>query len=194
MGISDQPSRYRFLAWLGGFVVVFGAVSWLLTAGVRSHGASPTHSHSATFPPPGSTPVVDCPAAELKVVGIYDECALAVAAKTSACGVYGHMLDEVLRYTGDHQAFALEIQIEGTYDGPGTYDLPSWPHGLGTQDGVPKVATFATGVFWQSVSGVLKITSGNGRSGTMNATLQTSNGSTVVPDPMLNIIGQWSCR
>jgi hypothetical protein len=89
----------------------------------------------------------------VKVVGIYDECATAVSDEASACGVYGHMLDEVLRFAGDHQAFALEIQIDGTYASPGTYELPSWPHGLGTQDGVPKVAMFAIGGFWQSVSG-----------------------------------------
>ena len=158
------------------------------------HDASPTRSHPATFPPPGSTPVIDCPSAELKVVGIYDECAMAAPAKTSTCGVYGHMLDEVLRYTGDHQAFAFEIQINGTYDGPGTYNLPSWPFELGTQDGVPKVAMFAIGVFWQSVAGVVTVISSDGRSGTVDAILQTSNGSTVISGPMLNIVGRWSCR
>jgi hypothetical protein len=104
------------------------------------------------------------------------------------------MLDETLRFSGDHQAFALEIQIDGTYAGPGTYDLPSWPYGLGTQDGVPKIAMFAIGVFWQSVSGVVTVTGNDGRSGTVNATLQTSNGTTVVPGPTITVIGQWSCR
>jgi hypothetical protein len=72
--------------------------------------------------------------------------------------------------------------------------LPSWPHGLGTQDGVPKVAMFATGVFWQSVSGVLTVAGGDGQSGAVNAMLQTSNGSTVVPGSTITIIGQWRCR
>jgi hypothetical protein len=162
---------------------------------MRFQGAPPTHSHPATFPPPGSTPVVDCPSHELKVVGIYDECATAAPAKTSTCGVYGHMLDHVLRFTGNHQAFALEIQIDGTYDGPGTYNLPSVsPYGLGTQDGVPKVAMFATGVFWQSVAGVLIVTGADGRSGWMYAILQTSNGSTVLPGSNpISVIGTWSC-
>ena len=128
------------------------------------------------------------------MVGIYDECATADPATNATCGVFGQMLDEVLRFTGNHQKFALEIQIDGTYAGPGTYDLPSWPYGLGTQDGVPKVAVFATGVFWQSVAGVLTITSGDGRSGTVNAILQTSNGSTVVPGPTISLIGTWRCR
>jgi hypothetical protein len=125
------------------------------------------------------------------MVGIYDECATPEA-KTSTCDVYGHMLDEVLRFTGNHQAFALEIQIDGTFDGPGTYDLsPSRP--LGTSPTVPKVAMFATGVFWQSIDGVLTVTGSDGRSGTVNAWLQTSNGTTIVLGPTINVIGPWSC-
>jgi hypothetical protein len=37
MGTSDQPSRTKLLAWLAGFVVVFGAVSWL----VSTHSGHP---------------------------------------------------------------------------------------------------------------------------------------------------------
>jgi hypothetical protein len=193
MRISDQRRRIKPLLWLAGFVVVLAGVSWFVTGGIRFHGAPATHSRPETFPP-GTTPVVDCPSHGLKVVGIYDECATAVPAKGSTCGVRGNMLDEVLRFTGDHQAFALEIQIDGTYAGPGRYDLPSWTHGLGTQDGVPKVAMYATGVFWQSVAGLVTVTGADGRSGIVNATLQTSNGATVVPGPMLNVVGLWSCH
>ena len=192
MGTSAQPSRSKLLLWLAGFVVVFGAVSWFVTGGISFHGASLAHSPPATFPPPGTTPVVDCPSHELKVVGIYDECATPARAKTSTCGVYGHMLDQVLRFTGNHQAFALEIQIDGTYDGPGTYVLrPSRP--LGTSPDVPKVAMFATGVFWELVGGVLTVTGSDGRSGTVNAILQTSNGTSVVPGPTIRVIGTWRC-
>jgi hypothetical protein len=196
MGIPDQPNRSKVLAWLAGFVVVFGVVAWLVTGGIRFQGAPLplAHNHPATFPLPGSTPVVDCPSNELKVLGIYDECATAAPAKTSTCDVHGQMLDQVLRFTGDHQAFALEIQIDGTYAGPGTYDLPSWPRPLGTKPDVPKVAMFATGVFWQSISGILTVTGTDGRSGWMVAILQTSNGTTVMPGgPTLNISGSWRC-
>jgi hypothetical protein len=194
MGTSDQPSRSKLLLGLAAFVVVFAGVSWFVTGGIRFQGAPPTHSHAATFPPPGTTPVVECPAHELKLVGIYDECATAAPATTSTCGVYGKLLDHVLRFTGNHQAFTLEIQIDGTYAGPGTYDLPSWPYGLGTQDGVPKVAMFATGVFWQSVAGFVTVTGSDGRSGTLNVTFQTSNGSTVLPGSNpISVIGTWRC-
>ena len=192
MGTPDQPSRSRVLGWLAGFVVTFGVIAWLVTGGLSFHGAPPARSHPPTFLPPGTTPVIDCPSNELKVVGIYDECATAAPAKTSTCDVHGQMLDQVLRFTGDHQAFALEIQIDGTFDGPGNYDLPpSRP--LSTSPDVPKVAMFATGVFWQSIDGVLTVTGSDGRSGTVNAWLQTSNGTTIVLGPTINVIGTWSC-
>ncbi|MFZ0178460.1 MAG: hypothetical protein WAL84_01135, partial [Candidatus Dormiibacterota bacterium] len=125
--------------------------------------------------------------------GIYNECATPTSGTTSTCDVYGQMLDEVLRFAGDNQPFALEIQIDGTYAGPGKYELPPWPRPLGTAPDVPKVAMFAIGVFWQSVSGVLTVTGGDGRSGTLNAILQTSNGTTIVPGPTVNVIGSWRC-
>jgi|ERR1022692_347033 hypothetical protein len=193
MGTSDQPSRSKLLAWLAGFVVVFGAVSWLVTSGIGFHGAPPTRSHPPTAASGAPPTPWDCTSNELEVDGIYNECAMPIPSDTSTCDVHGHMLDQVLRFGGDNQAFALEIQIDGAYDGPDQYDLPSWPYGLGTQDGVPKVAMFATGVFWQSVEGVLIVTGTDGRSGTVNATLQTSNGTTVVPGPTINVIGPWRC-
>jgi hypothetical protein len=192
MGKSDQPSRYKLVAWLAGFVVVFGAVSWLITSGIAFRGAPPARSHPPTAPMGAPPTPWDCTSNQLEVDGIYNECATPASGKTSTCDVYGKMLDEVLRFTGDNQAFALEIQIDGTYDGPGTYDLPpSRP--LSTSPDVPKVAMFATGVFWQSIDGVLTITGSDGRSGTVNAWLQTSNGTTIVLGPTINVIGPWNC-
>ena len=193
MGKSDQPSRSKLIAWLAGFVAVFGAVSWLITSGIGFHRAPRTQSHPPTAPVGAPPTPWNCTSNQLEVDGIYNECATPASDRTSTCDVYGHMLDEVLRFSGDHQAFALEIQIDGTYSGPGKYDLPPWPRPLGTTPDVPKVAMFAIGVFWQSVSGVVTVTSGDGRSGTVNAILQTSNGTTVVPGPTINVIGPWSC-
>ncbi|MFZ0130796.1 MAG: hypothetical protein WAL77_15375 [Candidatus Dormiibacterota bacterium] len=191
MGKSDQPSRSKLMAWLAAFVVVFGTVSWLITMDVGFHGVPPTHPPTA---PLGAPPTPwDCTSNQLEVDGIYNECATPTSGKPSRCDVYGQMLDEVLRFAGDNQAFALEIQIDGTYAGPGKYDLQPWPRPLGATPDVPKVALFAIGVFWQSVSGVVTVTRGDGRAGTVNAILQTSNGTTVVPGPTIKVIGAWSC-
>lgn len=90
--------------------------------------------------------------------------------------------------------FLLYIEVKGTYTGPGLYHLPRWQFGLGTND-VPKVAVrqYTTGAFWQSVAGVLSVTVGDGRSGTVSAILQASTGTTAVPGPTLSVNGPWSC-
>jgi hypothetical protein len=195
MGISEQPSRSKLLLWLMGFVVVFGAVSWLVTGGIRLHVAPPTHSHpSAVIPGATPAPLV-CRSNELEVVGVFNECAAAAPDKTSICSLSGNMLDALLRFAGNNQVFGLDVEVDGAFAGAGMYDLPPWPHGLGTKDGVPKVAVdeYSTNTLWQSVAGVLTVTSGDGRSGTLNAILQASNGTTVVPGPTLSVIGPWSC-
>lgn len=195
MGTSEPPSRSKLLLWLAAFVVVFAGVSWFVTGGIGPHAAPPTHSHPSTGAP-GPTPTpVNCPSNELELVGVFNECATAAPDKTSTCSVTGDTLDAQLRLAGSNQAFLLYIEVKGTYGGPGTHDLPPWPHGLGTKDDVPKVAVseYVTGAFWQSVAGVLTVTGSDGRSGTVSAILQASNGTGVAPGPTLSLDGPWSC-
>ena len=111
------------------------------------------------------------------------------------CSVTGDILDAKLRLTGSNQLFLLYIEVYGAYAGPGTYDLPLWQFGLGAND-VPKVGVsdYWTGALWQSVAGVLTVTSSDGRSGTVSAILQHSNGVPVAPGPTLSLNGPWRCR
>ena len=198
MGTSDQPSRAKLLTWQAGFVVVFGAVSWLVTS--RIAPAPPAHSHPATFTPgPTPEPVV-CAPTELALTGVLNECVTAIPEQKLACSVAGDTLDAVLRLAGN-EAFLLYIELKGTYAGPDTYYLPAWGFGLGTND-VPKVGLLelATGRLWESVAGLLTVTGRDGRSGTLSAILQASSaslhasdGTTVVPGPTLSVDGPWSC-
>jgi hypothetical protein len=108
------------------------------------------------------------------------------------------MLEDQLQFVGNSQEFALDIEIDGGFTGPGKYDLPPWPQGMGIRDGVPKVEIdeFGTETTWQSVAGVLIVTSSGGLSGTVNATLQATSGISAVPGvppPTLTIDGPWSC-
>jgi hypothetical protein len=199
MDTSDQPSRTKLLAWLAGFVVAFGAVSWLVTSRIAL--APPTHRHPATFTPgPTPEPLV-CASTELALTGVLNECVTAIPEQKLACSLVGDTLDAVLRLAGNNQAFLLYIELKGTYAGPDTYYLPGWQFGLGTND-VPKVGLLqsATGRLWESVAGVLTVTGGDGQSGTLSAilqassaSLQASDGTTVVPGPTLSVDGPWSC-
>jgi hypothetical protein len=192
--ISEHPSRPKLLLWLAALVVVFGAVSWLVTggAGMRVTPLKPSHPALITL---GPTPMpLVCAPNELALTGVVSECATAAPGKTSTCSVRGHVLDALLRLAGSNQAFLLYIEVKGTYTGPGVYYLPQWKFGLDTND-VPKVAVrqYTTGASWQSVAGVLSVTGRDGRSGTVSAILQVSNGTAVVPGPTLSVNGPWSC-
>lgn len=211
MGSSVQPSRSKLLAWLAGFVVVFGVSAWLITGGIGFHGATPTHSHPATFTPaptftlaPTPTALV-CASNELALTGVINTCVVAAPDKTSTCSisVSSGVLDAVLRSAGGNQVVVLYIELNaGFYTGPGMYGLAPWQFALGKND-VPKVAVLqaTTGTFWESVGGVVNVTGGDGRSGNVNAILQAStvgvqasNGQTVLPGgPTLSVIGPWTC-
>ena len=204
MGTSGQPSRSKLLAWLAGFVVVFGAVSWLVTSGIRPHVTPPQPTHLASITPrPTPTPLV-CASNGLGLTGAINTCATAAPDKTSTCSVSvrGGVLAAVLRFVDSQHVFLLYIELNaGFYTGPGTYGLAPWQFQLGRND-VPKVALLQStnGTFWESVGGSVDVTGSDGLSGNVNAILQASsvgvqasNGSTVLPGPTLSVIGPWSC-
>jgi hypothetical protein len=209
---SDRRSP---LLWLAGFVAVVGGVSWLLT-GIGRHGAPPTHSLPAKVTP-GPTPTpLDCPSNQLALAGAFNECVKTVADVAATCSVSGHILEAVLRLGGaSPDAFLLDIEVNGGFAGPGTssYALPPWPHLLGTQGDVPKVAVqqdgtsaywqlvggvpvqrYDTDAWWQSVAGILTVTGSDGRSGTVSAILERSaTDNATVPGATLSLNGPWNC-
>jgi hypothetical protein len=204
MGMSGKSNRPKAIFWLAGFVVVFGALSLLVTKGTGLHHAPPIHSHPATFTPATTPTPLFCASNELALTGVFNECATAAPDKTSTCtvSVSGGVLSAVLRLASGDQVFMLYIELNaGFYTGPGTYSLPPWQFGLGKND-VPKVGLLqsVTGKFWESVAGVVNVTGSDGRLGNVNAILQASsvgvqasNGQTVPPGPTLSLIGPWSC-
>jgi hypothetical protein len=195
MGTSDPPRRSKLLAWLAGFVVVFGALSWLVTSGIRPHVTPPKPTHPANITPgPTPTPLV-CASNELTLTGVFNECATAIPEKNSICSVAGDTLEVRLQFAGISQTFLFYVEVKATYTGPGMYYLPQWQFRLGTND-VPKVAVreLPAGTLWQSVEGALYVAGGDGRSGTVNAILQASTGSADLSGPTLSVIGPWSCH
>jgi hypothetical protein len=223
MGTSGQSGRQWALVWLAGLVMVFGGASWFVTGGIGAQRTPPTHHDPANFTP-GPTPTpVDCASNQLVLAGAFNECAeavpdarMAAPDATIACSVSGHTLDVVLHLAGTNpDAFLLYLEVNGTYAGPGPYDLPPWPHVMGTKDDVPKVAiqqdgtsafwqltnggpiqNYGTDDYWDSVAGILNVSGNDGRSGTVSAILEQSasavNTSTV-PGSTLSVNGPWSC-
>jgi hypothetical protein len=194
--MSEQSRRLKVVAWLAGVVVLVGVGSWLVESRFGPHDTPPAPSDSPRNTAVPTPP--DCGAHELSVVGGFNVCAAALPDAGSICTLSKEMLDDLLRFAGGDQVLGIDIEIDGGFSSAGTHDLPPWPHGLGTRDGVAKVEIdeYSTDTVWQSIAGVLTITTADGRSGTIDATLRAESGISAVPGvppPTLRVSGQWNC-
>ena len=195
MGISDQPSRPKLLVALGGFVVVFGVVAWLVTGGAN-RAAPPSRSHPPLITPgptpstfalgPTSVPL-GCMSSQIQLIGAFSACTSIDRTTYTVCDVSPHTFYVVFELLGTNHDFLLYLNIPVRYPEPGDYSL--------TNGGAEvDVREYATGGFWQSVSGVLTTTTSDGRSGTVSALLEAAAGNnTVLPGATLRVDGPWSC-
>ncbi|MGA8923797.1 MAG: hypothetical protein WB682_11685 [Candidatus Dormiibacterota bacterium] len=171
-------------------LIAIGAASivYVVSRGVTGPTASrPSPSPSVV----ASSANLSCPPTELKLTGVFDECA--AIDKGQSCPTGSFDQPRVVLLHGTKDDFLLYIEVNGAYHGPGTYALMPWPHAnLGVADGVAKVALreSTTGALWESSAGSLMI----GQSeefGWVYAGLGASESSPV--DVALNIAGWWSC-
>lgn len=197
MGLSDQPGRPKLLVGLGGFVIVFGVVAWLVTGGAN-RVAPPSHGHPPTFPL-GSSPTpstsalgptsvpLGCLLSQIQLVGAFSACTSIDRTSRAVCEVSPRTFNVVFKLLGGSHDFLLYLKIPVRYPEPGDYSL--------TNGGAEvDVREYATGGFWQSVSGVLATTTGDGRSGTVSAVLTAAaSNNAVLPGATLRVDGPWSC-
>ena len=108
MGISEQPSRPKFLAGLGGFVVVFGVTAWLVTGGAGVRVAPPSQNH-----PPGVTAAPrDCLSSEIGLVGAFNECASIARTSATTCAVAPQGSYMVFKLLGPGHDFLLALHVQ----------------------------------------------------------------------------------
>lgn len=161
-----------------------------LTLGTRDHrsfrrGQRPRVSR--TFHQPDSVVLV--------LIGAFSDCAIKAPSASSLCTSSTAALNAVITLHGRSHDYLLYIAVNGTYSGPGVYDLPPWPHPSLDVTDVPKVALreYATGTFWQSVAGVLRVISQDGRSGFINAEFTFVGGEPTPSIVDLRLSGSWRC-
>jgi hypothetical protein len=195
VGLSDQPRRPKLLVWLGGFVVVFGVVAWLVTGGA-DRVAPPSHGHPPTFTlksipstsalGPRSVPL-GCMLSQIQLVGAFSACTSIDRTSRAVCEVSPHTFNVVFRLLGGGHDFLLYLKIPVRYPEPGDYSL--------TNGGAEvDVREYSTGGFWQSLSGVLTTTTSDGRSGTVSALLEAAaSNHAVLPGATMSVDGPWSC-
>jgi hypothetical protein len=186
VGISDQPSRPKLLVWLGGFVVVFGVVAWLVTGGAN-RVAPPSRTHPSTSALGPTSVPLGCMLSQIQLVGAFSACTSIDRTSYTVCEISPHTFNAVFKLLGGTHDFLLYLNIPVRYPEPGDYSL--------TNGGAEvDVREYATGSFWQSVSGVLTTTSSDGRSGTVSTVLEAAAGNNnVLPGATLRVDGPWSC-
>ena len=187
---DQQPSRRSVLLRLAGFVVVFGSVSWIVTAGIGRGTLSPTIDSRtiARLPAPtlGPTPPA-CRYLQLELNEAFSDCTTIDRTSVDNCAVSAHSFYAVFKLLGTRHDFLLRLSIPLTYPEPGDYRLAAGGAEVDVSDD-------ATGAYWKSVSGVLTTSTSDGRSGSVSAVLEASAGNnSLVPGPTLRIDGPWRC-
>jgi hypothetical protein len=187
-------TRSRTLLTLAGVVVVMGAVMLVAAGRIKRITPPPPIARGSSSPSPT---VPACTEPHIKLTGAFDDPCVTTGATSQACSpAYGTSLDMVITLRGRSHRYLLYVAIDGMYHGPGTYELVPWfQSSLGVRDGTTKVAfrEYATGAFWQSVSGTLTVIGNDGRFGTMNANLTFVGGEPTPPTVLLNAAGSWNC-
>lgn len=169
--------------------------------GLGNHEAPSIPHDTPTLTATPTPPTCSSQTLQVVEIGVFKECANAAPDSTSICSLNDQVLEARLRFASNNDVFVLDIEIDGTFTGPGVYELLPWSHGLGTRGDVPKVVLNDHGnhAVWQSIAGLLTVMRSDGRSGTVDATLQPPNAlpqpssGPPVQDPTIGVLGTWSC-
>lgn len=179
-------TRPQALAILAAFVVIFGVVSLLVT-GVIGGAHRPSTVGGTTARSSTSRPI--CSQLDVMMSGAVDDCGSTVAVNNS-CSVTASRLDAVVYLTGISRSYELDLELDGSYNGPDTYNLS--PLALSRPD-LPKagIRDFRTGAVYESISGEVTVDD-EGRQGSVVADL-TIGGKPAPSQAVLHIEGPWGC-
>jgi hypothetical protein len=185
--MSSRTSRGLLVTAVAIIVVAIASLIYLSPhknkATAARPSASPTQLNSATPSPSDLT----CPPTELKITGVFEECA-AVDKGQTCLPNQPNPLWVVLLHGTKHD-FLLYVEVDGVYHGPGTYLLAN------LADGTARVGIreSMSGQLWESSAGSVAITdlgNGGGWGGWIYAGLGPTN-SPVQTE--LNLAGWWAC-
>lgn len=175
-------------------IIAIAVVALIYISPHKSGNASSQRSSSPSTPLASSLASpsnLSCPATELKLTGVFEECATIDKGQSCSSGSPNPLWVVLLH--GTKHDFLLYVEVNGVYHGPGTYALAPWLHdSLGVSDRVAKVAVreYVSGRLWESSAGSLTIDN-LGDSGWVYAGLGASVNSPVQVE--LNLAGWWAC-
>jgi len=153
-------------------------------------------SASATRPGPSTTPLtlavasptdLACPPTELKITGVFEECASADQGQTCSASPASPLW--VVLMHGTKHDFLLYIEGNSGYRGPGNYLLAPKPDGVKVE-----IREYVSGRLWESSAGsidIIDLGNGGGWGGWIYAGLGPTPNSPV--QTALNLAGWWTC-
>ena len=153
--------------------VAVGGVSLLATGAGRT-----TPVHHTVRPVAGAPALLSCEPDQLALAGALDACA-SIDSATRSCDATAVGVLAIFNLTSAAHHYQLAINLTD-FVGQRVYRLDEITSTVAFRD--------ATGNEWTSVAGSLTVVDPEGRSGTINATLESS--FSVTP---LRVVGRWSC-
>jgi hypothetical protein len=173
VGISGKPSPLRVVLMLVVFVVAVGGVSLLATGAGRT-----TPVNHAALPVARVPPLLTCEPDQLALAGPLNACA-SIDSATRSCDATAVGVLAIFNLTSSAHHYKLAINLTD-FVGQRVYALDEITSTVAFRDD--------NGDEWTSVAGSLTVVDPEGRSGTINATLESS--FSVLP---LRVVGRWSC-
>jgi hypothetical protein len=181
----------RFILVVAVAIIAIALAVLVYAIAPKSRVASAPRTTTPSPSAAASAASLACPPTELKLTGVFEECAAIDKGQSCPAGSPNPLWIVLLH--GTKHDFLLYIEVNGAYHGPGTYPLTPWPQArFGVPDGVAKVAIreYITGKLLESAAGSLTIDKSE-EDGWLFAGLGASANSPV--DVELNIAGWWSC-
>jgi hypothetical protein len=173
VSISAKPSPLRVVLMLVVVVVAVGGVSLLATGAGRT-----TPVNHAVLPVARTPAPLSCEPDQLALAGPLNACA-SIDSATRSCDATAVGVLAIFNLTSSAHHYKLAINLTD-FVGQRLYALDETTSTVAFRDD--------NGYEWRSVAGSLTVVSPEGRSGTINATLESS--SSVIP---LRVVGRWSC-
>ena len=109
---------------LAGIAVLIASIAYLRPHILPKAAVQVRPSTTASITAP-STAIL-CSSTELKLTGVFNECATVSRAISCPAGSFDGA--RVVQFHGARHDFILYIEVKGGYRGPGVYALQPWPH------------------------------------------------------------------
>jgi len=187
--MPNRASRGMLVIAVAFVAIAVASLIYLNPHKSSANAARPTPSTSPRALAVASPTDLSCPPTELKLTGVFEECASVGQGQTCSTSPASPLW--VVLMHGSKHDFLLYVEGNSAYKGPGNYLLTTaQPEGSVTVE----IREYISGRLWVSSAGsvdIIDLGSGGGWGGWIYAGLGPTKNSPV--QTALNLAGWWSC-